>query len=80
MVLTSGTKSWRWKYSFRGREKTLTLGLYPEVSLRDARMARDEARLQLVGGVDPAAEKRVVKVGRTRQPTDSFEQLARAWH
>lgn len=80
MVLTSGTKSWRWKYSFRGREKTLTLGLYPEVSLRDARTARDEARLQLVGGIDPGAEKRVVKVGRTRQPTDSFEQLARAWH
>lgn len=80
MVLTSGTKSWRWKYSFRGREKTLTLGLYPEVSLRDARMARDEARRQLVGGIDPGAEKRVVKVSRTRQPTDSFEQLARAWH
>jgi integrase len=80
MVLTSGTKSWRWKYSFRGREKTLSLGLYPELSLRDARLARDAARQMLSTGVDPSAQKRDLKVNRTRLPTDSFEQLARAWH
>ncbi|MFN3819964.1 tyrosine-type recombinase/integrase [Blastomonas sp.] len=80
MVLTSGTKSWRWKYSFRGKEKTLSIGLYPEVSLRDARSARDEARRLLLTGGDPSAEKRRQTSNRTQMPSDSFEALAEAWH
>lgn len=80
MVLTSGTKSWRWKYSFRGKEKTLSIGLYPQVSLRQAREARDEARRLLQSGGDPSAEKRRQTSSRTQQPSDSFESIARAWH
>lgn len=80
MVLTSGTKSWRWKYSFRGKEKTLSIGLYPEVSLRDARSARDEARRLLLTGGDPSAEKRRQTSNRIQMPSDSFEALAKAWH
>lgn len=80
MVLTSGTKSWRWKYSFRGKEKTLSIGLYPEVSLREARAARDDARRLLQSGGDPSAEKRRQTSNRTQSPSDSFEAIARAWH
>ena len=80
MMLASGTKSWRWKYSFQGREKTLSIGLYPDISLREARNARDEARRLLLTGVDPSADKRRKTSSRTQMPSDSFEAIARAWH
>lgn len=51
-VAPSGAKSWRLKYRFLGKEKTLTFGLYPAISLADARKKRDEAREQLAAGKD----------------------------
>ena len=56
-VAPSGTKSWRVKYHFQGREKLLTLGTYPQLSLKEAREACIAAKKQLSGGVDPSAEK-----------------------
>lgn len=57
-VLPSGGKHWKMKYRFDGREKKLSFGEYPRVSLRDARQQRDEARDRLSKGIDPAYEKR----------------------
>ncbi|USI75483.1 integrase arm-type DNA-binding domain-containing protein [Sphingopyxis sp. USTB-05] len=57
-VLPSGGKHWKMKYRFDGREKKLSFGEYPRVSLRDARQQRDEARDLLSKGIDPAYEKR----------------------
>jgi hypothetical protein len=57
-VAPSGTKSWRVKYRFQGREKLLTLGTYPQISLKEAREACADAKKQLSGGTDPSAEKR----------------------
>lgn len=56
-VTISGTKLWRYKFRFAGREKTLSLGVYPVTSLQAARFARDDAKRLLVAGVDPAVEK-----------------------
>lgn len=54
-VAPTGFKGWRFKYRFAGKEKTLTFGAYPEVSLREARERRDEARRMLRDGLDPGS-------------------------
>jgi integrase len=74
-VAPSGTKSWRLKYRFQGREKLLTLGTYPQLSLKDARERCGEAKKQLGGGIDPSAEKKV----RARSAQTTFEVVAREW-
>lgn len=54
----AGGKHWRWKYKFDGREKRLSFGAWPEVSLKEARQKRDEARAMVAKGVDPGQEKK----------------------
>lgn len=71
-VAPTGTKSWRLKYRHAGREKLLTIGRFPEVSLPEARVRRDMAKAQLRAGEDPG-------VTRIESPS-TFEQLARAWY
>ena len=70
------TKSWRVKYHFQGREKLLTLGTYPQLSLKEAREACAAAKKQLSGGVDPKAEKKL----RAKSLQTTFEAMAREWH
>ncbi len=58
LISPNGGKWWRLKYRFAGKEKLLSLGTYPEISLADARERRDEARKQLAQGVDPGAARK----------------------
>ena len=76
-VTPSGGRFWRLKYRFNGRESTLTIGSYPEISLAQARRARDEARIQLYNNIDPNA----VKNQRLQQMDEStlFKSLAMEW-
>lgn len=78
-VTRTGSKLWRWKYRYAGREKLLALGVYPEVSLREARKARDAARLQLAAGIDPSAGKQEAKRAGLAQSETAFETIARQW-
>ena len=64
LIKPNGAKYWRMKYRFAGKQKTLTLGVYPEVSLKDARIERDQARLQINKGIDPSREKQIQAGGR----------------
>ena len=57
-VTKAGSKLWRWKYGFAGREKLLTPGSYPATGLAAARKARDEARAKLEHGIDPGAARK----------------------
>lgn len=75
-VAPSGTKSWRLKYRFQGREKILTLGTYPQLSLKEAREACAAAKKQLGGGIDPSLQKKVI----ARAWENTFETIAREWH
>ncbi len=75
-VAPSGTKSWRVKYRFQGREKLLTLGTYPQLSLKEAREACADAKKRLSGGTDPSMEKKV----KARSAQTTFEFVAREWH
>ena len=72
-VTPTGVRSWRWRYERGGREGTLVLGCYPEMSLADARRARNQARDRLAAGQDPAKPAMTPAV-----PT--FEAVAREWH
>ena len=76
-VTPSGGKFWRLKYRFNGRESTLTIGSYPEVSLAQARRTRDEARIQLYNNIDPNA----IKNDRLQQINKStlFKTLVMEW-
>ena len=79
LVNPKGAKYWRYKYRYGGKEKTLALGVFPEVSLKDARVAHQEARTKLDKGVDPSEERRVQKLTRNLAAADSFEAVALEW-
>ena len=77
-VRPTGGKWWRWKYRYGGKEKRLSLGVYPDVSLKSARERRDALRQQLAAGVDPGEARKAEKL--SREGADSFETVAREWH
>ena len=79
-VTPSGSKLWRLKYRFGGREKRLAIGRYPEVGLKSAREARDAARSLLATGVDPSVRKKEKKRAETKSTDGAFEAIAREWH
>ncbi|MBM3548135.1 MAG: DUF4102 domain-containing protein, partial [Alphaproteobacteria bacterium] len=79
LLTPSGGKWWRLKYRFGGKEKLLSLGTYPDVSLRKARDARDEARRQLVDGTDPSAARQEEKRESAEAAANDFEAVAREW-
>ena len=79
LVKTSGARYWRLKYRFTGKERLLAIGVYPDVSLKDARLAKDEARRQLAQGIDPSAEKQAHKLAGNQSAANSFEVIAREW-
>src|SRR5580692_8675209 len=79
LVTLSGSKYWRLKYFFAGKEKLLALGVYPEVSLGDARERRAQARKVLKEGNDPGEVKREVKRLAALKNDNTFETLAREW-
>lgn len=79
LVAVSGNKLWRMKFKRGGKEKSLSFGQYPSVSLSDARRMRDEARLEIVKGVDPSELKKEVKRKYELTGERTFEKVAREW-
>ena len=79
LVTEKGHKWWRFRYRFDGKEKLLSLGTYPEISLADARTRRHEARKQLAHGIDPGAVRKAQKQAATAE-TETFEVITREWH
>lgn len=79
-IRPNGGRYWRLKYRFGGKEKALTIGAYPDVSLKEARAKRDAAKKQLAGGVDPSFAKQAAKRTTRLNAENSFEAVAREWH
>jgi integrase len=79
-VSPAGGKWWRLKYRYDGKEKRLSLGVYPDVGLKAARERRDAARKLLSNGVDPAAHKKALSLARDEGAASSFEVVALEWH
>ncbi len=79
-VLPNGSKYWRFKYRFAGKEKLLALGVYNEVSLAAAREKRDEARKLLANNTDPGLVKQINKRSKILAAENSFEAISREWY
>lgn len=80
LVQPSGARYWRWKFRFGGKEKTLALGVYPEVSLAAARAGCEQARRQLAEGRDPSQIKRIKKLADRHQGENTFKAVALEWY
>ncbi len=78
-VAPSGGKWWRLKYRFSGKEKRISLGTYPEVSLKQARDRRDNARAQVADGIDPSVQRRADKAAMHRASVETFAAIAEEW-
>jgi len=79
IVTPAGGKWWRLRYRFDGKEKLLSLGVYPDVGLKNARDRRDEARKLLANAIDPGENRKVQKAARVERSANSFEVVAREW-
>ena len=79
-VAPRGGKWWRFKYYFGGKEKRLSLGVYPEVSLKEARERRDEARKMVKSFVDPSEHRKELKAAKRAVVENAFEAVGREWH
>jgi integrase len=78
-VAPAGGKYWRFKYRFAGKEKRISLGVYGDVSLAEAREQRDACRKQLAKGIDPGVHRKAQKAARASGAANSFEVVAREW-
>lgn len=78
-IESTGSKLWRLAYRFEGKQKLLSLGRYPAVSLKDARGKRDAARDLLAEGMDPSAARKAEKAKGKRDAGNSFAAVAHEW-
>jgi integrase len=79
LVNPNGSKYWRLKYRHLGRDKTLALGVWPEVGLADAREKRDAARKQIAEGIDPLADKKLRRIRAQIDADATFRTVAEEW-
>ncbi len=79
-ISPNGSKYWRFKYHFNNKEKLLALGVYPDVSLAQARDKHLEARRLIANGIDPSIDKQIKKRAKKVAAENSFEAIAREWY
>lgn len=78
-VAPNGSRYWRMKYRHAGKERRIAFGVYPEVSLSEARARRDAARAAIRAGRDPSAERRADKLRAVLSAETTFEAIGREW-
>ena len=79
-VAKTGSKLWRMAYRFNDKEKLLSFGEYPIVSLKDARTKRNEAKKLLAEGIDPGRHKKEMKNAALLAEANTFEHVVLEWH
>lgn len=79
VVRPTGAKLWQLRYRHHGKEKTASLGQYPDVGLAEAREKRDAARKLVAAGIDPVEAKREEKAAKLASAEHTFEKVAREW-
>lgn len=80
VVYPNGSKYWQLRYRFAGKEKTLSLGVYPDVTLKEARVKGNKAKVELSEGIDPSHKKKVDKISAIYNSENSFYNVALEWH
>lgn len=79
LVKPNGTKAWRFNYRYTEKQKTLALGVYPDISLKTAREKHQEARQNLANSIDPNVAKQAKKAADQSASANSFEVIAFEW-
>lgn len=79
LVKPNGTKAWQFTYRFNGKQKTLSMGLYPDVSLKKAREMHRDAKVLIAEGIDPAEHKQRVKRQQSQSGKQLFSVVAKEW-
>ena len=80
LIQPNGAKWWRFRYRFGGKPHHLSLGVYPRVSLKEARRRRDEHRQLVANGVNPSDQRKATHAPSMDNTADTFESVARAWY
>ncbi|MEO7787727.1 MAG: integrase arm-type DNA-binding domain-containing protein, partial [Sphingomicrobium sp.] len=80
LVNPSGSKLWKWGYSYDGKQRTLHFGVHPRISLLDARVRRDEASALLSEGRDPGIVRKLLVGANLEAGRQTFERVAREWY
>ncbi|WP_300536352.1 Arm DNA-binding domain-containing protein [Sphingosinicella sp.] len=79
LVNPDGRKYWRYNYRFDGKQKTMTLGVYPDISLAEAREKRDAARKLVVSGIDPMKQRKEAEREKRVREQETFKAIAEEW-
>ncbi|WP_170158972.1 integrase arm-type DNA-binding domain-containing protein [Brenneria alni] len=80
LIEPNGSKGWRYRYRFDGKAKLLSLGIYPTISLAEARQKRDEAKKLVAAGINPSEVRKEVKLAKEGRLSNTFEVIAREWY
>ena len=80
LIKPNGAKYWRLKYRVAGKEKKLSIGVYPDISLAEARLKREEARKIVASGGDPSEQKQVERQAKKINIDNTFKAIALEWH
>lgn len=80
LIEPNGSKSWRFRYRYAGKPKMISLGVYPTITLADARSRRDEARKQVAEGLNPSEIRKEQKLALQTESENAFEKIAREWY
>jgi len=78
-IAPAGGRWWRFKYRLAGKERRISLGVYPDVGLAEARDRREQARKQVAAGIDPAEQRRAEKIALLERSENTFDAIAREW-
>lgn len=80
LVHPNGSKYWRLKYKLYGKEKVYSIGTYPQITLTEAREARDNAKKQIKKGIDPTQQKAKKRLEQEQKANNTFQKIAMDWH
>ncbi|HCJ7667434.1 tyrosine-type recombinase/integrase [Enterobacter hormaechei] len=80
LIEPNGSKSWRFRYRFAGKPKMISLGVYPTITLADARSRRDDARKIVAEGKNPSEVRKEQKIALQMESESAFEKIAKEWH
>ncbi|EPY5087305.1 tyrosine-type recombinase/integrase [Klebsiella variicola] len=80
LIEPNGSKSWRFRYRYAGKPKMISLGVYPTITLADARSRRDDARKLVAEGKNPSEVRKAQKIALQTESESAFEKIATEWH
>ncbi|HFJ4587893.1 TPA: tyrosine-type recombinase/integrase [Salmonella enterica] len=80
LIEPNGSKSWRFRYRFAGKPKMISLGVYPTITLADARSRRDDARKLVAEGKNPSEVRKAQKIALQTESESAFEKIVTEWH